>query len=161
MHNFILQAGSPIVIDFVFNYVEKIYVENYELDQNWADLALAWLWSSGRKCFIYSQIKRPICKIIVFFFNALHWYFGYFVAWPGCVNCRYPPKPFMTWSSSSPLMNWLDLSWILIPIKWQCRVYKREWQVQVCEWPQLSRDYSVDQCVYELTFHQTLQHTIR
>jgi hypothetical protein len=30
-------AGSQMVIDFVLKHVYAIYLETYELDQNWAD----------------------------------------------------------------------------------------------------------------------------
>ena len=39
----ILQAGSQIVIDFVVKHVDTIYLETYELDQNWADHAVAFV----------------------------------------------------------------------------------------------------------------------
>ena len=37
----VLHAGSQIVIDFVVKHVDTIYLETYELDQNWADHAVA------------------------------------------------------------------------------------------------------------------------
>ena len=36
-------TGSQIVNDFVLNHVETIYLETYELDQNWADHAVAFV----------------------------------------------------------------------------------------------------------------------
>jgi hypothetical protein len=36
-------TGSQIVNDFVLNHVETIYLETYELDQNWADHAVAYV----------------------------------------------------------------------------------------------------------------------
>ena len=36
-------AGSQIVIDFVVKHVDTIYLETYELDQNWADHAVAFV----------------------------------------------------------------------------------------------------------------------
>jgi hypothetical protein len=36
-------AGSKIVADFVMKHVETIYLKTYELDQNWADHAVAFV----------------------------------------------------------------------------------------------------------------------
>ena len=36
-------AGSQIVINCVVNHVDTIYLETYELDQNWADYAVAFV----------------------------------------------------------------------------------------------------------------------
>ena len=38
-----LQSESKIVIDFVVKQYDKIYLETHELDQNWADHAVAFL----------------------------------------------------------------------------------------------------------------------
>ena len=37
------RTGSQIVINFVMKHVETIYLETYELDQNWADHAVAFV----------------------------------------------------------------------------------------------------------------------
>ena len=36
-------AGSKIVTDFVMKHVETIYLKTYELDQSWADHAVAFV----------------------------------------------------------------------------------------------------------------------
>ena len=36
-------AGSKIVTDFVMKHVETIYLKTYELDQSWADHAVAYV----------------------------------------------------------------------------------------------------------------------
>ena len=36
-------SGTKIVTDFVMKHVETIYLKTYELDQNWADHAVAFV----------------------------------------------------------------------------------------------------------------------
>ena len=62
--SYILKAGSLIVIDFVFKRVEAIYLETHKLDQNWADLAVAFV--------CWDMIMNQWSKVFHFYRITLH-----------------------------------------------------------------------------------------
>jgi hypothetical protein len=90
-------AGSKIVTDFVVKHVETIYLKTYELDQNWADHAVAFVcwdmimnqWSKAFHLLLENNITIKCLHPLGFPYLALP-----SLVWPG--------QGFHPWPSGRP-----------------------------------------------------------
>ena len=79
-------AKSQIVNNYVVQYVETIYSESYESDQNWADHAVAFecwdmIMNQRLKVFHFISLQKKIILISWYQNVLIFWYFNILRSW--------------------------------------------------------------------------------